>query len=83
MYRKHLGHQKGILPLHLLGEEQAALLVVNQFSHCIKTFPAVASGGVRFLYPRRPPWPAMAAIRLRMRMRTAPKLVISSILSWV
>ena len=31
--RQHLGHQNGVLLLHLLGEEQAAGFIVDKFCH--------------------------------------------------
>ena len=41
---EHLGHEDGVLLLHLLGEQQPPILVVNQFSHKISPFGRGKSG---------------------------------------
>ncbi|MPN58783.1 hypothetical protein SDC9_206497 [bioreactor metagenome] len=68
VHRQHLGHQEGVFLLHFLGEQESSGFVVNELCHCDYSFPPLA---------------AMAAMRLRMRMRTAPRLLMSSIFSWV
>ena len=78
--REHLGHQEGVLLLHFLGKEQAAGFIIHKLSH-FRTF--LSSKTYRRgtgVYCFRA---SMAAIRERMRMRTAPRLLMSSIFSWV